>query len=136
MTIPHTSGPWTVHPYLRPDLDDDPMGVYVVEEAKDKLTGLYFDTEPDDGPESEAALAAIHAENAANACLLGAAPELKQAIQRMMAWAGELEELVRAAYKWTDEDKRLSDEAFRVGHTAIAHSEGSVYKWVEEDKDA
>lgn len=72
----HTPGPWTVHPLLRPDLDDDPMGHYVVEEARDKLTPLYFETEPDDGPEGEAALAAIHSENAANARLIAAAPAM------------------------------------------------------------
>lgn len=133
MTIPHTSGPWTVHPYLRPDLDDDPMGVYVVEEAKDKLTALYFDTEPNDGSESEAALAAIHAENAANACLLGAAPELRDALKTMMYHYTEHEAVLRQMGLWTEGE---DEAACRKARVALAHAEGKESWFVEGDCDA
>lgn len=91
----------------------------------------------DDLPEQGYTLAIVYGAGPENpvAQLMASAPELRDALKRMMTWAGELEELVRAAYKWTDEDQRLSDEAFRFGHIAIAHSEGRSYEWVEEDHD-
>lgn len=91
----------------------------------------------DDLPEQGYTLAIVYGTKKNNpvAHLMASAPELRDALRRMMTWAGEFEELVRAAYKWTDEDQRLSDEAFRIGHIAIAHSEGRSYEWVEEDID-
>ena len=61
MSDTHTPGPWKVHPEIRPDLDDDPMGIYVVEAAVYKLTPRYYAAKP----ETEE-LDAIYAENSAN----------------------------------------------------------------------
>lgn len=69
----HTPGPWDVVPFLTPYRDDDPMMVYHVcaGDLQDR-----FDNLPADGNE-EQALDEIHAENAANARLIAAAPEMK-----------------------------------------------------------
>ena len=71
MSAAHTPGPWTVKAIIRTDLDDDPMGEYVVEPASTTLGDQYFAAEPET-PE----LDAVHAENQANAILIAASPEL------------------------------------------------------------
>ena len=73
----HTPGPWIVIPYLRPDRDDDPMGVYAIQ-ACDELQRAYFKADPET-PELEK----IHAENLANARLIAAAPEMREFIYRI-----------------------------------------------------
>ena len=59
----HTPGPWTVEPYLTPERDDDPMGVYIIRPAHEKLTEQYFATDTDDDPDFDS----VHDENQANA---------------------------------------------------------------------
>ena len=73
----HTPGPWTVSPVIRKDLDDDPMGEYVIREAQDRLTPLYWKAEPESYE-----IEAVHDENYANARLVAAAPELLDALQQ------------------------------------------------------
>jgi hypothetical protein len=72
---------WTVTPLHRPDLDDDPMGVFVVEPAATLLTARYFAAEAET-PE----LDAIHAENAAIGRLLQTAPKLLNALIAASDW--------------------------------------------------
>lgn len=67
----HTPGPWTVTCYLRPDRDDDPMGVYLVEPAAYILWKRYEAAEPET-PE----LAKVHSEQQANTRLIAAVPEM------------------------------------------------------------
>jgi len=67
MTTPHTPIPWRVELLLTPELDDDPMGTYVVQPAKAQLEERYFAL---DIEEEEDQLEAIHAENQANAELI------------------------------------------------------------------
>lgn len=67
-----TPGPWTVEPYLTPERDDDPMGVYIIRPAHEKLTEQYFATDPEDDPDFDS----VHDENQANANLCAAAPAL------------------------------------------------------------
>src|SRR3972149_1799020 len=74
----HTPGPWKGTRYLRPALDDDPMGIYLVETAADALTPRYYGAEPET-PE----LDAVHSENEANARLIAAPPALLAALERM-----------------------------------------------------
>lgn len=76
----HTLGQWKVQPYLTPDLDDDPMGVYSVQPVQDELTVRYFAADPET-PE----LDAVHAENVAYARLIEAAPDLLQAARCALA---------------------------------------------------
>jgi hypothetical protein len=72
----HTPGPWTVEPFVTPERDDDPMGVYRIEQAETELTARYFAAEPET-PE----LDVVHAENQANARLIAAAPELLELLR-------------------------------------------------------
>ena len=115
----HTPGPWKVEPTLRPDWDDDPLGEYTVQPAADRLTERYFATDGD-SPDNEytaeigtAQLDAIHAENAANARLIAAAPELLEACRIA------LEEL----NLWADTG---ADQEYSIGflEAAIAKAEG------------
>jgi len=102
-----TPGPWAVTPYLRPDLDDDPMGVYEISSAQQDLQDRYFAAEPET-PE----LDAVHAENRANVCLISAAPELLDACLWMV------KELCDA---WDESEEKAIPEKFR---QAIAKAEG------------
>ena len=60
----HTKTPWTVEPYLTPDRDDDPIGVYKVEPAHGKLMERYDETDPENDGEC---FYICHEENQANA---------------------------------------------------------------------
>ena len=104
----HTPGPWKVQRYLRPDLDDDPMGVYLVETAADALTPRYYEAEPET-PE----LDAVHSENEANARLIAAAPDLLAA----------LEKLVRANY---GQPSGVTVPALDQARAAIAQAKGEA----------
>ena len=110
----HTPGPWEVMPYLRPDLDDDPMGVYEVELPV--LTQRYFTANPGD-EEGDAAIAAVHAENGANARLIAAAPDLLAAAD---AAESELERMEAATGKPCEESVILTLRA------AIAKAKGGA----------
>ena len=79
----HTPGPWRVSPYLRPDFDDDPVGVGVYKIDLPGLTDRYFGTElgTDHG---EAELDAVYAENRANTHLIAAAPDLLAAAEAIL----------------------------------------------------
>ncbi len=72
----HTPGPWTCHPTLTPEYDDDPMGCYTVEPAASSLQERFdkadFDSE---------ILEPIQNENRANALLIAAAPDLLEALK-------------------------------------------------------
>ena len=78
----HTPGPWTVSPVIRKDLDDDPMGEYVIREAQDRLTPLYWKAEPESYE-----IESVHDENYANARLVAAAPELLAQLKMLVNWA-------------------------------------------------
>jgi hypothetical protein len=74
-----TPGPWTVTPYLTPERDDDPMGVYKVQPAFDDLTKLYFEMDPEDNDFYEK----VHDVNEANARLIAAAPSLLAFVEQV-----------------------------------------------------
>ena len=78
----HTPGPWTVSPIIRKDLGDDPMGEYVIREAQDRLTPLYWKAKSESYE-----IEAVHDENAANARLMSAAPDLLTQLQMLVRWA-------------------------------------------------
>ena len=67
---------WTVTPYLTPEHDDDPMGVYKVEPVHERLTAQYFADYVPGSTDEEFSLDAIHEENAKVARLIAAAPDL------------------------------------------------------------
>jgi hypothetical protein len=69
----HITEQWEVRPYLTPEREDDPMGVYCVEPVSSELTKRYSTAEHAQSFE------AIHTENRAIAQLIAAAPELLQA---------------------------------------------------------
>jgi hypothetical protein len=79
----HTPGPWTVEPYLTPERDDDPMGVYEVQPAADELTELYFKMDPD---EDEDFYEKVHDVNQANARLIAASPTMYGKLKDTVAW--------------------------------------------------
>lgn len=78
-----TQGPWEVTPFLTPDKDDDPMGVYKVQPAFDELTKLYFEMDP---KEDEDFYEKVHAVNQAIAYLIGAAPTMHKKLTDTVAW--------------------------------------------------
>jgi hypothetical protein len=82
MNSKYTPGPWKVRPYLTPDKDDDPQGVYIVSPVADKLERAYSLAEPESDE-----LASVHAENLANAHLIAASPELVEALEEINSWA-------------------------------------------------
>lgn len=79
----HTPGPWRVSPVSRPDLDDDPMGQYDVEPAVSQLSERYFNCEPESDELDD-----VHAENAANARLIAASPDLLAALRDILDGKG------------------------------------------------
>ena len=84
MTTKHTPGPWTAKPFLTPDCDDDPLGVYAIS-VGDSLQSRYencMDLEPGSDDE-QSALDAIHAENEANARLISLTPEMFDYLTRV-----------------------------------------------------
>lgn len=72
-----TPGPWQCSPFLTPDKDDDPLGVYKLD-IGEALQARYENCQSlEAGSDEElAALDVIHAENSANAALIARAPEL------------------------------------------------------------
>ena len=71
---------WEVSPYRRPDMDDDPMGVYKVEPVSEKLTGQYDATDP----LTDRYFYSVHNTNAAVARLLQAAPGLLRMLRKLL----------------------------------------------------
>ena len=82
---------WTVEPFLTPEADDDPLGVYKVQPIFDNLTAKFeatndFDLDTPEGQaEEEKVLNAIHKENAKVAHLIAAAPDLLAALRAIVA---------------------------------------------------
>jgi hypothetical protein len=76
MKTKNTPLPWKVKPYLTPQSDSDPLGVYVVEQAMERLTVLddaiyYGDHDgPEQEKEQEEKEQEVHDENRANANLI------------------------------------------------------------------
>ena len=100
-----TPGPWEVSPYLRPDLDDDPMGVYRLGQlSAAKLTEAYFAAEPETQE-----LANVHTENEANARLIAQAPEMYELLSKMAQWAENPSYPLHQA-SWCDKARRIKAE--------------------------
>jgi hypothetical protein len=86
MTTQHTPGPWEARPFLTPNEDDDPLGVYMIDKAIDLTDRYWKSMDLEAGSDEEQAyLDSIHRENAANARLIAAAPELLAALQAIKA---------------------------------------------------
>jgi hypothetical protein len=109
----HTPGPWTVDPFLTPEAEDDSQGVYKVEPAFTKLTQAYFNAPFCQEDTSE--LDAVHAENAANARLIAAAPELLEALT-------EARDYVVKAYECAFPDAAENDAVLGRVDAAIARA--------------
>lgn len=76
-----TQQQWFVEPFLVPEREDDPMGVYKVQPVADRLGKLYDETDS----EVDDAFQAVHAENVANCEFIAAShkmmPEMLLSIQ-------------------------------------------------------
>jgi len=88
----HTALPWKVEPYLTPERDDDPLGVYVVHPASKQLEDQYISCSEyfENEEREQAALDKVHAENVANAEYIVRAcnshEELVEALKESLAW--------------------------------------------------
>lgn len=80
----YTPAPWTVKRVLTPEYDDDPLGAYIIEEAQDKLSLLYFEADTEDEALRTEQLDAIYKENNANMRLIAAAPDLLKALIKLV----------------------------------------------------
>jgi len=76
--VRHTPGPWTVRPFNVPQWDDDPLGVYKIEEVTRKLelADQLATNDIDNEYGYNDQMDAIHMEQHANARLIAAAPEM------------------------------------------------------------
>lgn len=76
-----TPGPWAAKPFLTPNQDDDPLGVYELN-IRENLEQRYLDSNDYEAgsDEEQAYLDKLHAENQANARLIAAAPALLAAL--------------------------------------------------------
>ncbi len=88
--VKHTLGPWNVKRVLTPEHDDDPLGAYIVEEAQDKLSTLYFEADYEDEALRTEQLDALYSENNANMQLIAAAPDLLKACKQAYDFAVKL----------------------------------------------
>lgn len=77
-------------PFLTPDRDDDPLGVYCVEPISTYLQNRFDSVSPLDQDNEEEELDAIHAENRKIARLIAAAPTMLEALELVQrAWVGD-----------------------------------------------
>jgi len=79
--VKHTPRPWKTKPLLTPNEDEDPMMVYFVQagDLQERFDNLRTNN---DGEYDQDELDAIHAENATNARLIDAAPDLLLLVER------------------------------------------------------
>ena len=99
----HTKGPWTVKLYMTPDEESDPLGVYVVNEAKAELEAI--DNLPIGEESDESQEEKMWAIERANGQLISAAPELLEALHHVKNcveghdewWIGEFYNEIKAA---------------------------------------